>query len=150
MNQNQLKESFPVILKDEETGQRTMLTEDGQERLDEGDEVEMNDSPNFELPDDVSGNDSDQTQSHDPVEMKETVENVMSDLFSDDTSTEETVREREAVDPMERWIAPTIEEDQEVTSATSPTASLDSGDSLQLSESDIRKVIQQEIRRVFG
>ena len=53
MDQNSLKRSFPVILKDEETGDRVMLTEDGQKRMSENDDDEMHHAPEFDLPQDV-------------------------------------------------------------------------------------------------
>jgi len=139
MNQNSLKRSFPVILKDEETGERTVLTEDGQKRV-KSEEDEMHDAPNFDLPQDVAQpedemHDAEDSEIAEPEEMEETIDGIMDELFSDEVK--ETTSEGSEVDPMERWIAPTIEEESSKTS-------------LQLSESEVRGLIQYEIRNLFG
>lgn len=140
MDQNSLKKSFPVILKDEETGERTILTEDGQRRVNSEDDT--NDTPNFDLPQEVTQTEDSEVTP--PEEMEDTVEGIMNELFSDDGNNNRVEEKKKAADPMERWIAPTIGEG---TSGSS--SNLGSDGSLRLSENNIRGLIQQEIRKIF-
>lgn len=150
-----MKKSFPLILKDEETGDRVVLTENGKKRVSEEEDDGMHHDPEFDLPQDVDEpedemHDSEDSEINEPqdIDYAESVDEVMEELFADDVASEDEVQntvKEETIDPMEHWIAPTIEEE-----TTSETTDTKDSDTIQLPESAVRKVIQQEIQNLLG